>query len=83
MEFSTAIFAYLGPETILPMTSAVAGVVGVVMLLGRGSLRWVSRTVRGLVSKVKPRRAPRASTRKIGKGPVGPSAATARERTRS
>ncbi len=35
------ILAYVGPETILPMTSVIAGVVGIALMLGRGSLRYV------------------------------------------
>jgi len=38
--------AYFGPETTVPLASVLATVVGVVMMMGRGSLRTVSRTVR-------------------------------------
>jgi len=40
-EGQIVIFAYVGPETLLPMTSVVAGVVGIFLMLGRGSLRYV------------------------------------------
>jgi hypothetical protein len=70
MSFSMAIFAYLGPETMLPMTSAVAGVAGVVMLFGRGSFRWASEKVRGLASRIRRRPKPTGKSRKIGRGPV-------------
>lgn len=33
------IFAYFGPETMLPVTSVVATVVGLVMMFGRVALR--------------------------------------------
>ena len=36
------ILAYVGPETLLPMTSIVAGVVGIFLMLGRGSLRYLT-----------------------------------------
>jgi uncharacterized membrane protein len=29
------LFAYLGPETVLPLTSVVAAIVGIVLMLGR------------------------------------------------
>jgi hypothetical protein len=44
------LFAYVGPEAMLPMTSVAAAVAGVFLLLGRSSLRYlggVLRTVRG------------------------------------
>ena len=37
MSNSTLVFAYFGPETLLPVTSIVATIVGIVMMLGRGS----------------------------------------------
>ena len=40
-EGQIVILAYVGPETLLPMTSVIAGVVGIVLMLGRGSLRYV------------------------------------------
>jgi hypothetical protein len=83
MSSLTGIFAYLGPETMLPMTSAVAGVIGVVMLLGRGSLRWVAGMARSLVSRVKPGSGPVVGKRKIGKGPVNPIVAKSHERVDS
>jgi hypothetical protein len=38
------IFAYFSPETLLPATSIVATIAGIVMMLGRGSLRLVFRS---------------------------------------
>ncbi len=38
---STLVFAYFGPETLLPVTSIVATIVGIVMMLGRGSFRFI------------------------------------------
>ena len=40
MEMPGMIFAYFGPETVLPLTSIVAAAVGVVMMFGRNSLRF-------------------------------------------
>ena len=38
------IFAYFSPETLLPVGSVVATVLGLVMMLGRGSLRFLIRS---------------------------------------
>jgi hypothetical protein len=82
MDFSTAVFAYLGPETMLPMTSFVAAVVGVVMLSGRATLRMASRMMRGLIGKVRTRSRPSARPRRIGKAPVGRGESPAPTRVR-
>lgn len=37
------LFAYLGPDTVLPLTSVVAAVAGAVMMFGRGILGAVRR----------------------------------------
>ncbi len=66
MSFLPSVFAYLGPETMLPMTSVVAGAIGVVMMFGRGSVRWIAATFRRLVPKAKTV----SPTRRIGSGPV-------------
>jgi hypothetical protein len=39
-----SIFAYFSPETLLPATSIVATIAGIVMMLGRGSLRLLLRS---------------------------------------
>lgn len=31
----TAVFLYFGPETVLPVASAIAGIIGVIMMFGR------------------------------------------------
>jgi hypothetical protein len=36
-------FAYFSPETLLPATSIVATITGILMMLGRGSLRYIMR----------------------------------------
>ncbi len=72
MISSLLVFAYLGPETMLPVTSVVAGLAGVVMILGRSSLRWAASTIGGFVALARPRSKPRAKNRKIGTGPVNP-----------
>ena len=46
MRTSEFILAYFSPETLLPATSIVATIAGIVMLVGRGSLRFVIRTSR-------------------------------------
>jgi hypothetical protein len=40
------IFAYFSPETLLPATSIVATITGVVLMCGRGPLRFVIRCAR-------------------------------------
>ena len=77
------VLAYLGPETMLPMTSIVAGIVGFVMMFGRNTLRLCSAAFRRLTSKSKPGPQPGAPVRKIGNGPVARvgSRETVREQT--
>jgi hypothetical protein len=79
MSFDLVIFAYLGPETVLPVTSALAGAAGVAMLFGRTSLRWAKKTFKRFASTAGNGSKPRAGTRKIGKGPVGRNGVTAPE----
>jgi hypothetical protein len=40
------LFAYFSPETLLPVGSILATVLGVVMMLGRGSLRFLIRSLK-------------------------------------
>jgi hypothetical protein len=35
-----ALLAYFGPETVLPATSIIATILGVVLMLGKNSIRW-------------------------------------------
>lgn len=44
MRAFVAIFAYFSPETLLPATSIVATVAGIMMMLGRGTLRFLVRS---------------------------------------
>ena len=41
MHFPNLSLAYFSPETLLPVTSIVATIAGITMLLGRSSLRFV------------------------------------------
>jgi hypothetical protein len=66
MEMPGAIFAYFGPETVLPLTSVVAAVVGVVLMFGRNTVRFIASWLRfrapgptGAKSPRKPHFAPR------------------------
>ena len=43
MRTFNLVFAYFSPETLLPATSIIATLAGVMILVGRGSLRMVSR----------------------------------------
>jgi hypothetical protein len=49
MFTSNIIFAYFSPETLLPVGSILATVLGVAMMVGRGSLRFVIRSVKRVV----------------------------------
>ena len=71
MGHFTTVLAYLGPETMLPMTSIIAGAAGVLMMFGRNSLRWCSAMFRGLASERRGNPMPANLSRKIGNGPVG------------
>jgi hypothetical protein len=44
MDCPILIFAYFGPETVLPVTSMVATVVGLLMMCGRHAIRLVLRS---------------------------------------
>ena len=71
MGHLTTVLAYLGPETMLPMTSVIAGIVGFVMMFGRNTWRLCSSTFRRLTSKTGPDPKPGAPSRRIGASPVG------------
>jgi hypothetical protein len=55
MEMPSTIFAYIGPDTLLPLTSVVATVAGVILMFGRNSVRYsvlfVTRCYRLVVRK--------------------------------
>ncbi|QDV36780.1 hypothetical protein ElP_47090 [Tautonia plasticadhaerens] len=40
------LFSYVGPETMLPLTSVMAGAFGVAMMFGRTALRGIRRVMR-------------------------------------
>ena len=40
------IFGYLGPDTMLPLTSAIAAVVGAFLMFGKNTFRFVARLFR-------------------------------------
>jgi hypothetical protein len=46
MSAPNLLFAYFGPETVLPMTSVVATVLGFAMMFGRHTLRLIVRCCR-------------------------------------
>lgn len=46
MQSTTVLFAYFGPETVMPMTSVVATVAAVVMMFGRTICRFTLGWVR-------------------------------------
>jgi hypothetical protein len=53
MSNSALVFAYFGPETLLPVTSIVATIVGIVMMLGRGSFRTILQFFRRVLRRRK------------------------------
>ena len=68
MLMFTPILAYLGPETMLPMTSVIAGAAGVFMMFGRNLTRWATGLFRR--AAVSPGTKPTPTVRRIGQGPV-------------
>jgi len=62
--------AYLGPETMLPMTSVLAAVAGVLMMLGRNSWLWLAGVARRLAPWPVARPKPVVRIRRIGTGPM-------------
>lgn len=40
------LYAYIGPETMLPLTSAIAAVVGAFLMFGRNTFRFLGRFFR-------------------------------------
>jgi hypothetical protein len=81
MGLSNVFLAYLGPETLLPMSSVVAGVLGVLMMFGRFTTRCIQSSVRAIVSRTDPRPKTSRKPRRIGAGPV--SGIVRREASRS
>jgi hypothetical protein len=51
VEFSSFLFAYVGPDQLLPVASGLAGVLGVLLLWGRTARGWVVRSFRAIVRK--------------------------------
>ncbi len=62
------VVAYLGPETMLPMTSVLAGVAGVVMMFGRAGWNWTKGAYKQATSSTRAK--PASKLRKIGNGPI-------------
>ena len=67
------LFAYIGPETILPVSSVIAAAAGVVMMCGRRSARLVVAPIRRLADRRQERRAVARldANRRIDLGPDG------------
>jgi len=53
----TPLFAYFGPETVLPATSIIATILGVVLMMGKNSIRWSVGLVRSAVGAMLGRKA--------------------------
>jgi hypothetical protein len=51
MEMPGGIFAYFGPEAVLPLTSVVVAVLGAVLLFGRPAARLLARRSRTRVAE--------------------------------
>ena len=51
MYFTNLLFAYMSPETVLPVTSLLATVVGVAMMFGRTAYRLAVRWVRFVMTR--------------------------------
>ncbi|WP_165067933.1 hypothetical protein [Paludisphaera rhizosphaerae] len=53
----TPLFAYFGPETVLPATSIIATILGVVLMMGKNSIRWCVGLVKSTFGAVLGRKA--------------------------
>lgn len=51
---TVVLLAYFGPETVLPMTSVIATVVGLFMMFGRNTIRFLFRWRRSGSTTPKP-----------------------------
>jgi hypothetical protein len=54
MSSTLVLLAYFGPETVLPMTSVIATVVGLFMMFGRSTFRFLFRWRRSPAAAPKP-----------------------------
>jgi hypothetical protein len=53
MESPAFLFAYVGPEVTLPVASALASLIGLVMVVGRAPFRFAARALRITVRGVR------------------------------
>jgi hypothetical protein len=51
MNMANFLFAYLSPETVVPVASVVAAALGGLMFLTKGSIRFLGRCVRGALRR--------------------------------
>lgn len=70
MNSTHFLFAYFSPETMLPLSSLIATVVGFALLVKRSTVRFVARCCREALWAMRPRSAPssphlRIQTRRI------------------
>ena len=49
------LFAYIGPETMMPVASVIAAVTGVVLMFGRNVVQFGRSMFRGIWPKSKPK----------------------------
>ncbi len=76
------LFAYFGPETLLPITSVIAGVVGVLMVLGKNTFRFLGLIWSGLWRMVRPNE-PSVPAPHITPTPTGTGNALERRRAKA
>lgn len=50
--------AYFGPETTMPLASALAAVAGAAMFVGRGTVHWVKTTFNKILGRSEPEAGP-------------------------
>jgi len=53
MQSMPILFAYFSPEAVLPATSILATVVGVVMMFGKGTILWILGACRRILVRPK------------------------------
>ena len=69
MHATHVVLAYFSPETVLPVTSVLATVLGVILMFGRYTFRLVTRRLRGTLLREAHDRGERSPHFRVG-GPT-------------
>ncbi len=66
MDSTRFLLAYFSPETMLPLSSLIATVVGFALLVKRSTVRFVAHCCREALRSLRPRSAPSSPHSRIG-----------------